>query len=75
VEPFLPDRPGGLFLWYKIEEGKEYFALGRDEYDLLRTYILQLEGSLRFAVEEIRENNEIQKLKTLDNASSRDSYQ
>ena len=55
----MPVRPG-VILWYKIEEGKEYFIMDRNGYLEIRDYILRLEGAVDFTVKEIRENNAMQ---------------
>ena len=59
AEPLLPDRPE-LTLWYKIEEGREYFIMDRGDYISARDYILKLEGAVDFSIGEIRENNRLQ---------------
>jgi hypothetical protein len=50
-------------LRYKIEEGMKWFALEQDGYVNLRDYIIQLEGSVEFAIQEIKASNDLQKLK------------
>lgn len=62
MEPHRPVRPQ-VTLRYKIEEGVEWFALEREGYTGLRDYIIQLEGSVEFAIQEIRTSNDLQKLK------------
>jgi hypothetical protein len=59
AEPQRPSRPG-VFLRYKIEEGKKWFALDQPGYLAIRDYVIQLEGSVDFAVVEIRESNKKQ---------------
>lgn len=59
VEPVLQPRPG-VDLHYKIEEGKEWFALDRSGVTYLREYILQLEGTILFTRDMIRESNKTQ---------------
>jgi hypothetical protein len=56
AEPQRPQRPV-VFLHYKIEEGKKWFALDQPGYLAIRDYVIQLEGSVDFAVGEIRESN------------------
>lgn len=59
AEPNRPERPGVL-LWYKIEEGKEFFIMDRGGYLSVRDYVLRLEGAVDFSIDEIRESNERQ---------------
>jgi hypothetical protein len=59
MEPSTPKRPE-VVLRYKIEEGKEWFALERDGYISIRDYIIQMEGTLGFVTQEIRESNKLQ---------------
>lgn len=47
-------------IWYKIEEGREFFIMDRAGYLAIRDYALGLEGSVDFAIGEIRENNALQ---------------
>jgi hypothetical protein len=60
AEPVRTERPS-IFLWYKIERGKEFFIMDRDGYISIRDYILNLEGSLDFSIWEIRKSNASQK--------------
>lgn len=62
MEPPRPIRPQ-VMLRYKIEEGMKWFALEQDGYVNLRDYIIQLEGSVEFAIQEIKASNDLQKLK------------
>ncbi len=59
VEPVRPVRPD-IWLYYKIEDGKSYFIMEQADYVITRDYMLSLEGSIDFAIEEIRESNEKQ---------------
>ena len=56
VEPAIPPRPE-ISLRYKIEEDKEWFALDRAGVGALREYVYQLEGSIGFTRDMIRESN------------------
>lgn len=60
MEPPRTERPE-VTLRYKIEEGKEWFALDREGYVAIRDYIIRLEGSVDFAGKEIAVSNEAQK--------------
>jgi len=60
VEPVRPDRPKAVALHYKIEDGKEWFALDRAAYTTIRDYIFALEDGLDFTIREIKESNEAQ---------------
>jgi hypothetical protein len=60
VEPPVPKRPEVL-LRYKIEDSREWFIMDRDGYVAVRDYILQMEGALDFAEQEIKASNDYQR--------------
>jgi len=45
---------------YKIENEKEWFALDRPGLSAIRAYVYELEGSLSFTRDMIRESNKTQ---------------
>jgi hypothetical protein len=59
AEPQRASRPE-VFLRYKIEDGKKWFALDLPGYIAIRDYVIQLEGSVDFAIQEIQESNRLQ---------------
>lgn len=56
----MPKRPEVL-LRYKIEDSREWFIMDRDGYVAVRDYILQMEGALDFAEQEIKASNDYQR--------------
>ena len=61
VEPMAPVRPD-VIMRYKIEDGKEWFILDRDGYIEIRDYLIQMEGALDFATQEIVTSNKLQSI-------------
>src|SRR3989304_4290440 len=59
VEPTIQTRPEVL-MRYKIENEKEWFALDRPGLSAIRAYVYELEGSLSFTRDMIRESNKTQ---------------